>query len=105
MVKVSTKNPQGLLNSIYKAIDSKKIETWTYNSSKDLTHSPTQWKNKAVLRPSVHQGELRLCIRKYGELEITDEVYAVYHGRSIEMLISHFEDDFTTAEATAKPQS
>jgi hypothetical protein len=33
--------------------------------------------------------------------KITKEVYGVYHGRFIEMLLVHFDNSFTTAEASA----
>ena len=33
---------------------------------------------------------------------VTMEAYAVYHGRFIEMLLAHFDDDFSEAFATAQ---
>lgn len=29
------------------------------------------------------------------------EIYGIYHGRFIEMLLSHFDDSFSNASATA----
>jgi hypothetical protein len=34
---------------------------------------------------------------------VSTEAYAVYHGRFIEMLLAHFEQDFSDASATAMP--
>lgn len=99
---VKTDNPSGLLKAIYKAIDDNKVETWIYDSDKDFTHAPAQWKNKAWLRPKVYTGELRFGILKPKNSGLSKEVYGVYHGRFIEMLLAHFDTDFTLATATAQ---
>jgi hypothetical protein len=35
---------------------------------------------------------------------MTKTIYGVLHGRFIEMLLTHFDDDFGTAHAFAKKQ-
>jgi hypothetical protein len=99
---VKTNNPSGLLKAIYKAIDDKKIETWAYDTDKDFTHVPDQWKNKAWLSPKIYTGELRLGIIGQKNTTMSKLIYGVYHGRFIEMLLTHFDRDFTTAIATAQ---
>jgi hypothetical protein len=99
---VATGNPTGLLQQIRSAIDSGAVETWKYDKDGDFTHSPPQWKNKAWLRPSLSPGLLRLGILGQENTTLSKEVYAVYHGRFIEMLLAHFDDSFSRAEATAK---
>jgi hypothetical protein len=99
---VSTGNPTGLLHQIKSAIDSGAIETWVYDKDGDFTHSPTQWKNQAWLRASLSPGLLRFGIIGQEGKSISKEVYAVYHGRFVEMLLAHFDDAFSRAEATAK---
>jgi hypothetical protein len=100
-VIVKTNNPSNLLKLIYKAIDDKKIETWSYDSDGDFTHTPDQWKNKAWLRPKVYTGELRFGILGQKNVKLSTTIYAVYHGRFIEMLLSHFDKEFSAAGATA----
>lgn len=98
---ITNAKPQALLDKIYKAIDDKKIVTWSYDDDKDLTHDVTQWKNKAWFRPKVYPNELRFGILGQKEAKLSTEVYAVYHGRFIEMLLAHFDSDFGHAIATS----
>lgn len=101
-ILVKTQNPAGLLKAIKKAIDDENIDTWSYDNDGDFTHTPEQWKNKAWLRPKIYEGELRFGILKQKNVELKKVIYGVYHGRFIEMLLTHFDDDFSTASATAK---
>lgn len=98
---VKTSNPSSLLQAIYKAIDNKKVETWLYDQEKDFTHEPSQWKNQAWLRPKIYPGELRLGLLGKEGVVMKKLLYGVYHGRFIEMLLTHFDDQFSTVTATA----
>jgi len=100
-VIVKTGDPAGLLKKIKKAIDDKHIETWSYDSDGDFTHTPEQWKGKAWLRPKIYTGELRFGILKQTSINMSKIVYGVYHGRFIEMLLTHFDTEFSIAQATA----
>ncbi len=99
---IETTRPQALLNSIKKAIDDKNVETWSYDSDGDFTHSPEQWKNKAWLRPIVVEGKLKFGIIKPENANVSKLIYGVYHGRFIEMLLAHFDSEFSLATATAQ---
>ncbi|HEY6230816.1 MAG TPA: hypothetical protein VIW64_06115 [Pyrinomonadaceae bacterium] len=99
---VKTSSASELLKAIRKAIENKKIETWSYDSDGDFTHTPDQWNKKAWLRPKVYIGELRFGILAPQDTKMSTYIYGVYHGRFIEMLLSHFDSDFTTANATAQ---
>jgi hypothetical protein len=55
----------------------------------DLTHAPEQWRNKAWFRPSVEAGVLVFRILGQQSVAMTTEVYAIYHGQLIEMLLAH----------------
>jgi hypothetical protein len=101
-VIIKTSNPSGLLQAIYKAIDNKKIETWVYDKDKDLIHTPDQWKGKAWLRPKAYNGELRFGILEPQGVKMTRLIYGVYHGRFIEMLLTHFYDQFYSAAGSAQ---
>jgi hypothetical protein len=103
---IKTTNPSGLLADIKKAIDNKTIDTWSYDSSDDFTHTPDQWRNEAWLRPNTdYVGELRFGIIGRKNVALTKEIYAIYHGRFIEMLLAHFDTKFTVATASAQKQS
>lgn len=103
-VVVTTTNPSDLLDAIYKAIDDDEIKTWSYDDDGDFTHTPNQWKQKAWMRPQVARGELRFGILKRTDQTMSRLVYAVFHGRFIEMLLNHFDLQFTEARATAQKE-
>ena len=101
MITFDTANSTGLLAAFKKAIDDKKVVTWSYDKDGDFTHTPQQWSGKAWLRPVVSQG--RLTMNFLGPKGVTWEVFGVYHGRFIESMIVHCNDLFTTGTATSKP--
>ncbi|WP_036114654.1 MULTISPECIES: hypothetical protein [Luteibacter] len=101
MISFTTSNPQGLLAAMKKAIDQGHVTTWKYDSDGDFTHTPDQWRGKAWLRPKVVAGELQLGILFPRGHQATKEVYAVYHGRFIEMAMAHFDTSFGKAVGTA----
>jgi hypothetical protein len=102
---VNTSNPRALLNGIRKAIDDKKVETWEYDKDGDFTHKPEQWRNAAWLRPVVGNGVLQFGLLGPQNKGMTKLIYGVYHGRFIEMMLTHFDNDFSSASATAQDQS
>jgi hypothetical protein len=101
-VRAYCNNPQQLLNEIKAAIRAGTVQTWLLDKDGDLTHSPEQWKNRAWFRPSFEGGILVFKILGQQSVAMTMEVYAVYHGRLIEMLLAHFDQKFTNAIATAQ---
>jgi hypothetical protein len=104
-ITVETAAPKALLAAIRKAIDEKRIETWQYDADGDFTHSATQWNRKAWLRPSIYGNSLSLSILPPQDCAISTEVYAIYHGRFVEMLLAHFDQSFAQANASALPTS
>jgi hypothetical protein len=104
-IRALTDDPDGLLARIKKLIDQGHITTWSYDEEGDFTHTPTQWKGKAWLEPEVKADKLRLTILNNEKVPLTREIFAVYHGRFIEMLISHVADRYTSASATPNPAS
>src|ERR1039458_3036094 len=102
---VYTSQPQKLLTDIKKQIDEKKIETWEYDKDGDFTHSVDQWKNKGYLRPHITSGCLQFGLLGLKSTSMSRTIYGVYHGRFIEMLLTHFYDQFSNATATSQPQA
>jgi len=98
---IETSTPKTLLASIKKAIDEKKIETWSYDTDGDFTHTPEQWKYKAWLRPKTSDGVLTFNILGSKATKLGKTTYGVYHGRFIESVLTHFDDKCTSAKATS----
>lgn len=102
-VNVTVQNPASLLALVKRGIDQRTIQTWAYDSDGDFTHSAQQWNRKAWLRPSLENGRLVLNIIGPQGQGVSKEIYGIYHGRFIEMLLVHFDDKFSSADATALP--
>ncbi len=103
-ITVSTRTPTDLLLLIRDAIKEGEITTWSVDEAGDFTHTPSQWRDKARLRPKVLNGALVFTTVPPSRKSISGESYAVYHGRFIEMLLAHFDTDFSKAYASAKPE-
>ena len=100
-----TSKPKTLLATFKKAIDDGHVVTWSYDKDGDFTHTTTQWKNQAWLRPVPQTDSLKMTILKQKEKVMTSEVYAIYHGRFIEAMLRHCDQLFATVEATALPDT
>lgn len=100
-IVIYTPKPKFLLDAIYQAIDNDQIKTWKYDQDRDFTHIPEQWENKAWLHPQVSIGILQFGLIGEENVVMTKVVYGIYHGRFIEMLLTHFDTHFSTATATA----
>jgi len=101
-VRLFTEDAEALLAEIKNQIKLGKIETWSVDSKGDFTHTTHdgQWKNKAWMRPKIYDDRLLLNIIRPSGGSISRPVFAVYHGRFIEMAIAHVSRLFTVARAT-----
>lgn len=105
MIVAPTPDPEKLLVKLKSAIDSKKIKTWSYDSEGDFTHTADQWRQLAWLTPQIADGAIIFSIIPPRDKHITKLIYAIYHGRFIEMLLRHFDEDLSgNAEVTPLPQ-
>ncbi|MDI1451389.1 hypothetical protein [Polyangium sp. 6x1] len=104
-IVIATPNPRGLLANIKRAIDEEKVKTWSYDKDGDLTHAPDQWANKAWLRPVIGQGTLMFGLLGRKSEGMTKLIYGIYHGRFVEMLLTHFDEEFTNALVTAQKEA
>lgn len=100
---VTTANSSKLLADIKLAIDKGTVATWTYDSDGDFTHSADQWKHRAWLRPTISSEGIVFKILTPKETTMTGVVYGIFHGRFIEMLLTHFDLSFSQVVATALP--
>ena len=102
-INFETNTPKKLLAAFKKAIDDKHVVTWAYDSDGDFYHTPSQWKDKAWLRPTVFDGQ-RLTLNYLTQTATTSRPdYSVYHGRFIESMLTHCHNLFTIASATPEP--
>jgi hypothetical protein len=103
-VFVQTEDPAALLRSIKRAIAQGKVRTWSVDTDGDFTHAVEQWAYKAWLRPRITEtGKLVFNILAPKDTRMSSMVYAIFHGRFVEMLLSHFDGEFSQATATAMP--
>jgi hypothetical protein len=102
MITFTAPSPLHLLALLKEEIRKGKITTWSEENGY-FTHTPSQWARKAWLLPSIQGSELRFAIIKSQGSNITTEVYAVYHGRFVEMMLAHFDRQFTNGFASAMP--
>ena len=97
---VKTNNPQGLVDKIKESIDKKIIDTWSYDSEGDFTHSVEQWKYRAWMRPHIEKDKVVFAVICRRDKNMTMVEYAVYHGRFVEMLLRHFDRICTSIEVS-----
>lgn len=105
MIRFVTTNAPALLKAVKAAIDAGHIETWSYDGDGDFTHTPPQWRSRAWLRPAIKADALEFGLLKPQGAVITREIYAIYHGRFVEMMLVHFDDRFDSAIASALTRS
>lgn len=102
-IRIHTDDPNGLLTSIRRQIDGGHIDTWSYDADGDFTHCVDQFNKKAWLRPEISENVLTLRIRKPRGKNLSRAIFAIYHGRFIEMLITHVSALFSRAAASSHP--
>lgn len=105
-IHIKTKTPKKLLAAYKKAVDDGHVDTWSYDSDGDFTHTAKQWIRQAWLRPKIVEGtELIFYVLAPKETKLSGAVYAIYHGRFIESMLTHCDTLFSEAHATALPES
>lgn len=108
-LKIRTSNPNDLLYKIKLGIYEKHIRTWTYtthNTNQEyFSHvtSDSQWLGVAWLLPRIEADLLIFNIIKPQNANVSSAAYAIYHGRFTEMLLAHFDNQFSIVWATAMP--
>lgn len=102
-VIVRTDHPAALLRDIKSGVRRGNIETWECDADGDFTHTPPQFSGKAWFRPKVDGDALVFHILGQKSMPMTKGIYAIYHGRFIEMLLAHFDSGFAHARASSLP--
>lgn len=108
-VKINVDDPISFLQDIKTYVDEKKIITWTYDEEGDFTHALNQWKYKAWLHPhtDIIDPKCNVIFGFLGNKQIitTKEIYAIYHGRFVETLLSHFDIQINDIFITSMPDA
>jgi hypothetical protein len=100
-----TEFPKKLLAAYKKAVDDGRVNTWSYDSDGDFTHTAEQWNKKAWLRPKINEGNaLIFYLLTPEETELSTTVYAIYHGRFIESMLTHCDELFSASRASSMPE-
>jgi hypothetical protein len=99
---LNVSEPSQLLQRIRSGVVERKIETWKCDADGDFTHVPPQWMDKAWFRPVLMPGSLIFGLVGVNQIKMSKGVYGVYHGRFIEMLLMHFDNDFSSVTATSQ---
>lgn len=96
-------SPNALLKGINDLISQNRIQTWEYDIMGDYTMIPSQWREQAWMRPAVKVGRtIKFGIIKRRDMNMSKEVYAVYHGRFAEMLLAHFDINIKRLEISPR---
>ena len=108
---IETTNAAKLLKEIYEKIDDQTIRTWArMGRSAKLTHvtSSAQYAELAWFTPKRITDEATLIFAinfpEDTEPDRARGLYAIYHGRFTEMLLSHAHYGFSLSYTTAKPK-
>lgn len=101
---IQTRNPLEMLDTIYDAIDHKRMDKWMRTDDGRITPSELLWKHEAWFKPQiwVDENELRFgLVKRKDRKHISSKLYTHFHVRFIESLLAHFDKDFQSVAATA----
>ncbi|WP_343676188.1 hypothetical protein [Paraburkholderia heleia] len=100
---VTTQTPKKLLSAIKQAISEDDVATWSLHGEDHFTHSAEQWARRAWFKARIEERRIVFNIVPPKGRIVSRATYGIYHGRFIEMLLNHFDDQFENASATAMP--
>jgi len=109
MITVRTTNPNNIYQGIIRGIQNGSIDTWkivTVGNLVYFTHDTTnkQWLNKSYMKAGTDShGNLIFHVIRNNENSFDQNIFAVYQGRFIQMLVSHFPNSFTELNVTSQP--
>lgn len=88
---IKTQYPKKLNESLDKAISNHEILTWMKDEDGDYTITREQWKFHAWFKLYIEDKKIIFGIIQSQKYEMTRELYAIYHGRLVVTLLSHFD--------------
>lgn len=103
-IRVYCSEPASLLQTIKDTVPVQ-IPPWKVDADGDFTMTAARSTGQGWFRPSVKNDHLLFNILGRKTKSMTRGTYATYHGRFVEMLLTHFDDRFTRVTATALPDA
>jgi hypothetical protein len=100
-ITVYTDAPQALLNQIKDDARAGALKTWEMDDDQDFTHTPQQWLNQAFMRGQVSNQRLYFWIIGRKAVPTTKVIYAVYHARFSEMLLTRYDRRMVKVEISS----
>lgn len=100
-ISVSTHDPKELLEKLKKAVSDGDVTTWKVDSDGHFEYVADQYAGKAWFAPTVLDGMLVFGLVGEAGVTMKKTIYGVYHGRFVQMLLTHFDDCFSGATVTA----
>jgi hypothetical protein len=99
---VKSAKPRDLISSIKRHIDSKGTVLWTYDSDGDFSYQG-EYHGRAWLRPHIAEDQIRFVVLTSKGTTMARLTYAIYHAKWVELLLSNFDEDFSSATISALP--
>jgi hypothetical protein len=104
-VRAFTDHPETLLSSVKRGIAEGRVRGWKIDDDGDFTLISENFSNQAWMRPRVLPDRLLFNIVGKKSGEMSTQLYAVYHARLVQMLLTYFDTMLKSASATALPTS
>lgn len=85
-----------------------KITTWqrvVQDNGVFYTHKSTEWAREAYFMATVRADRLTFNIIKPANKNVTRVAYGYYHGHLTETFLNHFDDRFSNAVSSARPET
>ncbi|MBM2715845.1 hypothetical protein JQK88_32565 [Mesorhizobium caraganae] len=102
-VRAFTDRPDALLTAIRSGIAEGVVHGWRMDQDGDLTLNSPNLANQAWMRPKILPDRLLFNIVGAQNKDMSTNLYAIYHARLVQMLLTHFDTKIKTASATALP--
>jgi hypothetical protein len=104
-VRAFTDRPEELLSALKRGIAEGQVIGWKIDEDGDLTLTSENFANRAWMRPKVLPDRLLFNILGNKSGQMSKRLYAVYHARLVQILLTYFDTKLKTATATALPTS
>jgi len=95
-----TPRPRALLKAIVEAVDDGEVGGWERDGDGDFARSADGRNRVAWLRPRPGEGVLQLSFVVREGTTVTDEMYGFYHAAFVQLLLTHFNEDFSALTVT-----
>lgn len=91
---ITSDTPEEIWDKFKRLVEDNIIKTWVIDDDEDLTCSNEKWIFKAWFEKKLlhDKGTLAFGIIPSTRFILTNEIYAVYHGRLASTLLAHFDN-------------